>query len=249
MRIGCSGWNYESWRHGVFYPERLPTRRWLATYAETFDTVEINSTFYGLPKLETVERWVQESPSEFTFALKVSRYVTHIKRLRAAPQHLEVLLARIEPLIAAGKLGPLLWQLPPTFKRDDKRLCETLEGLPRTLRHAFEFRHESWFADPVMELLRAHDVALVIADRPEIRSFQSRDLTTDFTLLRFHYGARGRRGNYSHAELVEWANVIRRFSVDHDVFAYFNNDWEGFAPDNALSLKQLLADASVSSSA
>ena len=109
MRIGCSGWNYESWRHGVFYPERLPTRRWLATYAETFDTVEINSTFYRLPSREAAGRWAQDSPAGFTFAVKVSRYVTHVKRLREAPQHLGLLLARIEPLIVAGKLGPLLW--------------------------------------------------------------------------------------------------------------------------------------------
>ena len=100
-----------------------------------------------------------------------------------------------------------------------------------------------------MDLLRAHGVALVIADRPEIRSFQTRELTSDFTFVRFHHGTRGRRGNYSRAELAAWAAAIRRWSVDHDVYAYFNNDWEGFAPANALSLKQLLADASVSSSA
>ena len=166
--------------------------------------------------------------------------MTHIKRLREARQHLDLLLARIEPLTAAGKLGPLLWQLPPTFKRDDQRLANALGELPRTLRHAFEFRHESWFAEPVMELLRAHDIALVIADRPEIHSFQTRELTTDFTFVRFHHGTRGRRGNYSPAELAEWAAAIRGWSAGHDVYVYFNNDWEGFAPANALALKELL---------
>ena len=243
VRVGCSGWNYDSWRHGVFYSERLPARRWLAAYAEQFDTVEINSTFYRLPKRAAAERWAQESPDDFTFTVKVSRYLTHVKRLRETPQHLDLLLARIEPLIAAGKLGPLLWQLPPTFRRDDQRLAEVLAGLPRTLRHAFEFRHESWFAEPVMELLRGHGIALVIADRPEIRSFQTRDLTTDFTFVRFHHGTRGRRGNYSPAELAEWAASIREWSAARDVYAYFNNDWEGFAPANASALKELLADA------
>jgi uncharacterized protein YecE (DUF72 family) len=240
VRIGCSGWNYDSWRHGVFYPEGLPARRWLAAYAEHFDTVEVNSTFYRLPKREAVERWAQETPEGFTFAVKVSRYVTHIKRLREARQHLDLLLARIEPLALADKLGPLLWQLPPTFARDDQRLAEALGDLPRTLRHAIEFRHPSWFAEPVMELLRSHDVALVIADRPEIRSFQTRTLTTDFAFVRFHHGTRGRRGNYSEAELAEWARTIREWARERDVYAYFNNDWEGFAPANAIALRRLL---------
>jgi uncharacterized protein YecE (DUF72 family) len=240
--IGCSGWNYDSWRRGVFYPEGLPPRRWLPAYAEHVDTVEVNTTFYRLPKRETVERWAQESPDGFSFAVKVSRYVTHVKRLREAAQHLELLLARIEPLIVAGKLGPLLWQLPPTFKRSDQRLAEALKRLPRTLRHAFEFRHESWFAEPVMELLRAHEVALVIADRPEIQSFQTRELTTDFAFVRLHWGSRGRRGNYSPGEIAEWATAIREWAADADVYVYFNNDWEGFAPANALALQALLDD-------
>jgi uncharacterized protein YecE (DUF72 family) len=241
VRIGCSGWNYASWRHGVFYAEGVPARRWLTAYAEHFDTLEVNTTFYRLPKREVVERWAQETPDGFTFAVKVSRYVTHVKRLIDAPLHLELLLRRIEPLIAAGKLGPLLWQLPPTFRRDDDRLAEALGGLPSTLRHAFEFRHESWFAEPVMELLRAHQVALVIADRPEIQSFQTRALTAAFTFARFHWGARGVRGNYSPGELATWAATLQGWLEDRDVYAYFNNDWEGFAPANALALRALLA--------
>ena len=161
--------------------------------------------------------------------------MTHVKRLREAPQHLGLLLARIEPIIVAGKLGPLLWQLPPTFKRDDQRLAETLAGLPRTLRHAFEFRHPSWFAEPVMELLRAHRVALVIADRPEIHSFQSRELTTDFTFVRFHHGTRGRRGTIRARNSRPGRPRSATWSADHDVYAYFNNDWEGFAPANAIA--------------
>jgi uncharacterized protein YecE (DUF72 family) len=240
VRIGCSGWNYASWRHGVFYPEGLPARRWLAAYAERFDTVEVNTTFYRLPRREAVARWAEETPEDFTFAVKVSRYVTHIKRLREARQHLDLLLDRIEPLVRAGKLGPLLWQLPPTFQRDDERLAKALGELPRELRHAFEFRHSSWFAEPVTELLRSHGVALVIADRPDIASFQTHEMTAGFTFVRFHHGTRGRRGNYSRSELEEWAARIREWSAGHDVYAYFNNDWEGFAPTNASVLAELL---------
>jgi uncharacterized protein YecE (DUF72 family) len=211
--------------------------------------VELNVTFYRLPRREAVEAWAATTPERFTFAVKVSRYVTHIRRLQDAGRHLEVLLDRIEPLVRSGKLGPLLWQLPPTFKRDDQRLATALAGLPRQFRHAFEFRHESWFAPEVIGLLRSHNAALVIADRPEIGSFQTRDLTADFVYLRFHHGFRGHRGNYSRSELDEWADLVRRWRADRDVFAYFNNDWEGFAPANATTLRSLADGAGAARSA
>ena len=240
LRIGCSGWNYAHWRHGVFYPERCPPARWLRYYARFFDAVELNNTFYRLPRATAVARWVAESPADFVFAVKVSRYVTHIKRLVDTDQHLPLLLERIEPLLRSPKLGPLLWQLPPTFRRDDDRLAGALAAFPATLRHAVEFRHESWFVPEVMALLRARNVALVIADRPEIASFQTHELTADFAFVRFHYGSRGARGNYSDRELDEWAERIRGWNERGDVFAYFNNDWEGFAVRNALGLKARL---------
>jgi uncharacterized protein YecE (DUF72 family) len=240
IRVGCSGWNYAHWRHGVFYPERCPPARWLRYYAQHFDTVELNNTFYRLPRTSAVARWVAESPPGFVFAVKVSRYVTHIKRLLDTDKHLPLLLARIEPLLNSRKLGPLLWQLPPNFRRDDERLAAALVGFPPTLRHALEFRHESWFADDVMALLREHNVALVIADRPEIASFQTHELTADFTFVRFHHGRRGMRGNYSDRELDRWAERIRAWGERGDVFAYFNNDWDGFAVRNALGLKARL---------
>jgi uncharacterized protein YecE (DUF72 family) len=239
--VGCSGWNYEHWRDGVFYPPRLPARDWLGFYAERFETVEVNATFYRLPRRDAVERWVAESPDGFTFAIKASRYLTHVKRLRDTSTHLPLLLERIEPLLESPKLGPLLWQLPGTFKRDDDRLAEALDAFPRGLRHAIEFRHESWFADDVLALLRSRGVALVIADGPKVRSFQRYETTADFTYVRLHAGARGRRGNYSLAELEEWATRIARWRRNGDVFVYFNNDWEGFAPANAATLAALLA--------
>ena len=122
LRIGCSGWNYPHWRAGVFYPPRLPQRDWLTYYAGRFDTVELNTTFYRLPQAAAVTRWVSETPPGFIFAVKVSRYITHVKRLTAVPEHLPLLYERIEPLLRSPKLGPLLWQLPPTFRYDPGRL-------------------------------------------------------------------------------------------------------------------------------
>jgi uncharacterized protein YecE (DUF72 family) len=238
-RIGCSGWNYDSWRHGVFYPPRCPARLWLEYYARHFDTVEVNATFYRLPTVKAVQGWVDQTPDDFVFTIKMSRYVTHVKRLRDLAPSIELFYSRIEPLVRSPKLGPVLWQLPPTFRRDDKRLAEALAQLPPG-RHCFEFRHASWFVPEVMELLRAHGVALVIGDRPEVHAFQTHELTADWTFVRFHSGTRGRRGNYSESELREWADRLRSWPVG-EAFVYFNNDWEGFAPFNALRLKELLA--------
>jgi uncharacterized protein YecE (DUF72 family) len=238
IRIGCSGWNYQHWRNGVFYPPRLPPRRWLEFYAERFDTVEINMTFYRLPRETAVANWVRESPEGFLFAVKMSRYVTHIKRLRDLPPSLELFYSRIRPLVGTPKLGPMLWQLPGTFRRDDERLAGALALLPPG-RHCFEFRHESWFVPEVYELLRAHGVALVIGDTPE-RPFQAHELTADWTFVRFHRGTRGRFSNYSKTELEEWAQRIEEWAALGDVYAYFNNDWNGYAVRNGLWLKRRL---------
>ena len=238
IRIGCSGWNYQHWRNGVFYPPRLPPRRWLEFYAQHFDTVEVNATFYRLPRESAVANWVHESPTGFLFAIKMSRYVTHLKRLLDLPPALERFYERIRPLVGSPKLGPVLWQLPGNFHRDDKRLSLALETLPRG-RHCFEFRHESWFASEVYELLGRHGVALVIGDTPQ-RPFQTHELTTDWTFLRFHHGTRGRHSNYSQRELADWARRIEGWARRGDVYAYFNNDRNGYAVRNGLWLKQRL---------
>jgi uncharacterized protein YecE (DUF72 family) len=238
IRIGCSGWNNQHWRNGVFYPPRLPPRRWLEFYAERFDTVEINMTFYRLPRETAVANWVQESPEGFLFAVKMSRYVTHIKRLRDLPPSLELFYSRIRPLVGTPKFGPVLWQLPGTFPRDVERLAEALALLPPG-RHCFEFRHESWFVPEVYELLRAHEVALVIGDTPE-RPFQAHELTADWTFVRFHRGTRGRYSNYSRSELEEWASRLASWAARGDVYAYFNNDWNGYAVRNGAYVQKLL---------
>src|SRR4051812_417460 len=159
VRIGCSGWQYQSWR-AVFYPPRTPASRWLAHYATVFDTVEVNSTFYRLAKRDAVARWVEQVPPEFVFAVKSSQYLTHRKRLTAMARGVARPHARRRPLGAAGRLGPVLWQLPERFRRDDERLAFALDRLPPG-RHAFEFRHASWFAPDVYALLRERDVAFV----------------------------------------------------------------------------------------
>jgi uncharacterized protein YecE (DUF72 family) len=238
VRVGCSGWQYDDWR-GRLYPEGMGTGRWLGRYAECFDTVEVNSTFYRLASPAAVERWIEQTPDDFVFACKASRYMTHMKRLRDLDQGVKRYYERIEPLVVSGKLGPVVWQLPGNFHRDDELLADALGKLPAGL-HCFEFRHESWFREEVYALLREHGVALVIGDHPE-RPFQTYEMTADWTFVRFHHGRRGRRGNYSERELREWAERISDWRQRVAVYAYFNNDWKGFAVDNALLLRRLLS--------
>ena len=185
-----------------------------------------------------MSRWVEETPDGFLFAAKASRYLTHIRRLREIREGIARYYERIQPLVDSGKLGPVVWQLPANFRRDDDLLAAALDELPAG-RHCFEFRHESWFTKDVYELLRRHRVALVVGDHPKW-PFQARELTADWTLVRLHHGHRGRRGNYSATELDEWARRIQRWNRRAEVLVYFNNDWEGFAVDNASSLKQRL---------
>jgi uncharacterized protein YecE (DUF72 family) len=236
VRVGCSGWSYAHWRE-VVYPRGLGQSRWLEHYASLFDTVEVNATFYRLPRKETVAAWAERTPPGFVFAVKASRYLTHVQRLADLRRGVERFLACVEPLERSGKLGPVLWQLPETFHRDDERLLGALRLLPPG-RHAFEFRHVSWFAPDVEALLREHGVALVVGDHPA-RGFQTRALTADFTFVRFHAG-RGKEGRYTPRQLDEWAGWLREVRGAADAYAYFNNDWQGFAVENAHALLQRL---------
>jgi uncharacterized protein YecE (DUF72 family) len=237
VRLGCSGWNYKHWR-GVVYPKGLPARRWLEHYATLFDTVEVNTTFYRLPNLQAVQGWVDQSPRDFLFAVKASRYLTHLKRLSDMGEPVRRFYERIDPLVRSGKLGPVLWQLPPNFARDDERLAHALAALPPG-RHCFEFRHPTWFVDETYDALRSRNVALVIGDDPR-RPFQTHELTADFTFIRFHHG--GGDGNYSHRRLGVWARRVEEWRAEVDVYAYFNNDWGGFAVENGLWLRERLAE-------
>jgi len=170
--------------------------------------------------------------------VKASQYLTHMKRLTDLDLGIRRFYDAIRPLADSPKLGPVLWQLPERMKADPPRLEAALDALPPG-RHCFEFRHPSWFSDEVLELLRFHHVALVLAHHPE-RPWQPWELTADWTFLRFHYGERGRRGNYSETELEAWADKVRDLGRRAEVFAYFNNDWEGFAVRNALRLRELV---------
>jgi uncharacterized protein YecE (DUF72 family) len=245
VRIGCSGWNYDSWRERL-YPEGMGPARWLREYATHFDTVEVNSTFYRLASRKAVERWAADTPGGFCFTVKASRYLTHVKRLADAPEKgfelsegIKRFYEPLGPLVTAGKLGPVLWQLPANFKRDDGRLRDLLELAPPG-RHALEFRDKSWFCDDVYALLRDHDAALVLGDDPE-RPLPTPEPLGDWAFVRLHRGSRGRRGNYSPAEVEAWAERIAGWrDAGTDVYAYFNNDWEAFAPRNAALLRRLL---------
>jgi len=236
--IGTSGWQYADWKP-LLYPD-VPQKRWLERHAEAFATVEVNNAFYRLPKRETFEAWRDRTPDDYVVTVKASRYLTHIRRLKDVGDGVARFYEAIAPLVSSGKLGPVLWQLPANFKRDEDRLVEVLELLPAG-RHCFEFRDESWFTGDVFEILRQFGIALVYGDHPE-RPWQPLELTTDWTFIRFHYGHRGRRGNYSETELREWAARLRDVRSRAEVFAYFNNDWEAFAPRNAQRLRSLLDD-------
>jgi uncharacterized protein YecE (DUF72 family) len=197
--------------------------------------VEVNATFYRLPTADAVGHWADVTPAGFCFAVKASRYLTHVRRLRGRAG-ISRFTARLRPLEDAGKLGPVLWQLPEQFPRDDERLAALLDRLPPG-RHAFEFRHPSWFCDDVYELLRRQDAALVVADTPE-RDLPQDVATASWSYVRLHRGRRGRRGKYSERELVAWSERLR--ALRGDAYVYFNNDWEGFAVENAIRLRTLL---------
>lgn len=246
-RIGCSGWNYRDWR-GAFYPPKLPAKEWLTHYATRFDTVEVNTTFYRLPNRDAVAHWVEQTPPDFEFTVKASRYLTHVKRLTDMAQGVARFSERIEPLVDAGRLGPVLWQLPPNFRRDDDRLAAALDRLPPG-RHAFEFRDASWFVAPVCELLDAHDAAFVIAHDGR-RELPAPPQPTRWHFVRLHFGAHGRGGNYSDREIDAWADTVTGLLEEGDAYVYLNNDWQAFAPRNAARLaRRVSAAAAVSAAA
>jgi uncharacterized protein YecE (DUF72 family) len=223
VRIGCGSWG----------------RAGLEAYARQFNSVEVNATFYKLASLETVRAWVAQTPDDFEFSIKASRYMTHKWRLRDTERLSRSFYEPLEPLVEAGKMGPTLWQLPGNFRRDDERLAGALAVLPPG-RHCFEFRHESWFCDEVTQMLREKGVARVVGDHPQ-RRFQSHEPTADWMVVRFLHGTRGRRGNYSETELDEWAQRLGEWRERGDVYAYFNNDGDGpFALPNARGLRERL---------
>ena len=237
-RIGCSGWEYKHWR-GDFYPGDLPKTEWFAHYAKTFDTVEINNSFYRLPELTTFVRWRRRAPTRFLYAVKASRFLTHMKKLKDPEQPLQLLFDRMQPL---GKhLGPVLYQLPPGWKLDFDRLDYFLQVLPRGVRHVIEFRDPTWYAPSVFELLEHRQVALCLHDMGG--SATGRQRVGPFIYLRFHGSGQKYGGAYPDHRLRDWAAWLREH-LDEGVeaFAYFNNDTGGHAPRDAVRLRRFLED-------
>ena len=237
VRIGCSGWAYKDWR-GAFYPEKMPQRLWLSHYASEFDTVEINSTFYGLPSEKTVGTWLEQTPPGFKFSIKASRYITHVKRLNSPEKYVERFLAAIEPVRKADRLEAVLWQLPPSFKRNDERLGAALDVILDRApgRHVVELRNATWFTGDVYSLLRGRGVALAISDDHDF-PFQERELTAPWTYVRLHGGGEDAGGAYSPADLARWRRRIAAWRSKTEVVAYFNNAAGSFAADNARTLR------------
>jgi len=244
--IGTSGYNYPHWWNGMFYPTDLPQRKWLEFYAEHFDTVELNVSFYRLPSKEAFQNWYKRTPNRFSFGVKGSRFITHIKRLKECREPLSLLLEHASPL--KEKLGVVLWQLPPRFRFQKERLeefCVLLSTLPRSklIRHAFEFRDESWFCREAIQILEEFNFALCIAHGSGLPYMET--VTSDFIYLRFHGGETLYGSNYSDQELKEWAAKIKGWEKGGKAaFVYFNNDAYGFAIKNALTLKKLTSPPS-----
>jgi uncharacterized protein YecE (DUF72 family) len=246
LRIGTSGWHYKHWR-GCFYPPELKSPQYLSWYIRHFNTVEINNCFYRLPTESAVVGWRETTPPDFCFAVKASRFLTHIKRLRDAGDALATYLDRMGLL--KEKLGPVLFQLPPNWHVNLARLEEFLQWLPRRRhQYVFEFRDPTWYAEPVYRLLRRHHVALCVHDWGAHHS--PRELTADFTYIRFH-GTTGRyAGNYTDELLGAWADQICSWMPNlKNVYAYFNNDVGGHAIGNAQTLQSWFAGGVVSSNA
>jgi uncharacterized protein YecE (DUF72 family) len=227
IRIGCSGWSYPHWRKR-FYPEKLPAREHFDFYARHFNTVELNNSFYRQPPRERFLAWREQAPPGFLFAVKGSRYISHIRRLAVEQKSVDLVVDSARGL--GDKLGPVLFQFQNTFKLDLPRLERFLPMLPADVRFTLEFRHDSWLIESVFELLRAHRIALCIPDHPKMpRSFET---TGDFTYIRMHLPPRGL--GYGKQALQPWAERIVDWSRRGlDVFVYFNNDMEGHAINDA----------------
>jgi uncharacterized protein YecE (DUF72 family) len=239
VRVGCSGWNYKSWRT-TFYPAGLPASEWLAYYAAHFETVEINNSFYRLPDKSVFATWRRTVPSRFTFAVKASRYLTHMKRLRDPGEPVARLFAEARGLGAT--LGPVLYQLPPNLHLDIPRLSDFLATLPHRVRHVVEFRHPSWYVDATFACLASHGVAMCLHDKRG--SAVAQPFAGPFVYVRFHGPSGEYHGGYSTQQLARWAHMLAGAVRDgRDVYAYFNNDPNAEAVRNALLLRSLVDEA------
>ena len=238
--IGTSGWVYKDWR-GLFYPKGVAQRDWLTYFAQHFNTVEVNATFYRPFPSSVLARWREITPPEFAFTLKGPRPITHLKRLESVDDELRQFVESSEGL--GEKLSAMLWQFPPSFKVgvDDslERLTAFLPKLPRTIHQVVEFRHKSWFRDDVYALLNAHNVGFCINDSS--RWAAAEVVTGDVMYIRFHGPTKLYASLYSPEQLAAWADKIRPNLAERDVYIYFNNDYGGRAIQNAREIRDMLA--------
>ena len=235
LYIGTSGWSYKHWK-GVFYPESIKSNEHFNYYLQHFDTVEINNSFYRMPSLSTFNNWKKAVPQDFIYALKANRAITHIYKLKNQEQVLEEFITNAAVL--KSNLGPILFQLPPSWNVNIERLHDFLQTLPLDYRYVFEFRNKTWHNDDVYNLLKKFNCAFCIY---ELEGYTTPYIiTSDFVYIRLHGPGNKYQGDYSDKTLLEWAGRIKSWLSDKDVFIYFDNDEKGYAVSNATQLKKLI---------
>jgi uncharacterized protein YecE (DUF72 family) len=228
--VGTSGWQYKDWR-GRLYPEKLPQSKWLEHYSANFETVEVNNTFYRLPEVGTFKAWQKRTPEDFVFAVKASRFITHIRRLRDSADGISLFMERASKL--GKKLGPVLLQLPPNLRADLDALDETLSKFRKGIKVVVEFRHDSWFTEEVKSLLTEHEAAFCLADR-ESKAVTPIWRTASWAYIRFHSGTATPPPCYGRGALQSWAGRLgETWDTDAEIYAYFNNDTLGCAVRDA----------------
>jgi uncharacterized protein YecE (DUF72 family) len=234
--IGTSGWSYEHWDEN-FYPKEIKSDQRLKYYCEHFDTVEINSTFYHAPSEQAVKHWMEQAPKQFTFSVKASQYITHRKRLNDAAESVDFFHSRMKLL--EEKLGPILYQLPPSFKKNIERLQDFCNFLKKGQRYVFEFRHPSWFDEDIFQLLRKKHAAVCITDLKGHLSPE--EVTADFTYIRLHGPKDAYSGLYGPKRLAVWKKKILEWTkAGIDVYCYFDNDEKAYAIQDARALRKSL---------
>ncbi len=239
IRIGCSGWNYRHWRER-FYPQGLPVSRWFSFYAEHFDTVEINNSFYMLPKAETFDKWRDQAPEGFRYAVKANRFLTQAKKLKECEEPLE----RMMPLFRRLEhtLGPILYQLPPRLKLNLERLESFLQLVPKDVVNVFEFREKSWYVPETLALLERYGASFCVHDMPG--STSERWAVGRHAYVRFHGGEGKYWGRYSDEGLLSWTDwLVEQARAGREVWCYFNNDIDAHAIHDAQTLRSMLRQA------
>lgn len=236
LYIGTSGWVYTHWKEN-FYPVKLSEKNYLNFYSSYFSTVEINSTFYRIPTEKTIKNWQLQVPNDFIFSLKANQYITHLKRLKEFPRTTTRFFETIA--LFGNNLGPILFQLPPSFKINLERFEEFIEQLPKKSLYVFEFRNPSWYIDKIYELLRKHNISLCITDLNGHLS--PIEITSAFTYIRLHGPQKSYQGSYDKQALKKWKHRIEEFlSKNKKVFCYFDNDEKGYAIKDASTLKKMI---------